>query len=676
MCDTKEQGRQVIEELVRKFEANATEYRSSSYNEAQLRIDFLNPLLRALGWDLDNQKKYPQHLREVVVEPTIEANEGKSFKKPDYAFHIGTEVKFFIEAKKPSVHVGVNQEAAFQTRQYGFSGNHTIAILSNFDYTIIYGTIDPPHPEDNARVAIREMYSSEELLTKFDEIYNTISRDAVYDGRFDQKYANDLPIEGHKQFDKYFLNQIELWRRELALDLINNNINLDSEEVNFFVQRILNRIIFLRICEDRELERYESLKDLSCRGGDYEDLKIMFTMAEQKYNSGIFDLLDDPTLDICISSNILISILKELYYPLSPYTFAVVRAEVLGEIYEQFVAQRIEIDQNRQVTFEVKPEIQLNGGIFPTPRYIIDNIVARTLKPLCDNKTPNDIASLKIADISVGSGAFLLSAFEYLKNWHIEWYICDGVENHRGERIYENGCGRWNLTLKEKRRILLNNLFGVDIDEQAIEVAQFGLLLKILEDESSSSVDAFCVYHGMGALPSLDQNVKRGNSLVDRSTLGRVIADPSIELLYKISPFNWEKEFRIIMDNGGFDAIIGNPPYIRIQKMVKYFPEEVKIYQSKESRYTCKKHSFDKYQLFVERSIDLLKNGGRLGYIIPHKFLISDAGECLRKIISNGKYLRELTHFGVLQVFPKSTTYTCLLFLEKESWHKIQSRAC
>ncbi|HKZ42289.1 MAG TPA: type I restriction endonuclease [Candidatus Hodarchaeales archaeon] len=471
--NNREEGREEVRRLIHSFQVNVAGYRrpGSLYYETSLRTDFLDPLLCALGWDVNNYKELPQDLREVVQETTIEVSENESSKKPDYAFRVGRQFRFFLEAKKPSVRVGEEKASAFQARRYGFSASHPICVLSNFDCTIIYRTIEPPDMDDDPRSGIIAKYSFKELITCFDDLYDSISREALYNGHFEKIFAADEQRLLYQQFDAYFLKQIELWRMVLASDISQRNMKIGANELNYFVQRILNRIIFLRICEDRNLERYESLKKLSM-GGTYEDLKSLFRKAEKRYNSGLFNLIEDPTLNIQVGNEALIKVLVDLYYPKSPYTFAVVGANVLGAIYEQFISKRIEIGSKRTVDLKEKPEVREGGGVFLTPRYVVEALVQRTLDPLVARKTAQDVAKLRIADICCGSGTFLLGVFEYLQSWYLDWYLKDGSEKH-SDRIYEVGGGNWRLMLQEKRRILLTNIFGVDIDEQAVEVTQF-----------------------------------------------------------------------------------------------------------------------------------------------------------------------------------------------------------
>lgn len=286
---------------------------------------------------------------------------------------------------------------------------------------------------------------------------------------------------------------------------------------------------------------------------------------------------------------------------------------------------------------------------------------------LISGKAPAELAPIHIADICCGSGVFLLAAYDHLLNYHLNWYLKDGFAKHSGKEIYEVGHGEWRLTLRRKRQILLNNVYGVDIDEQAVEVTRFSLLLKLIEDESNESIIGHISQYKERALPTLDDHIKCGNSLVDHRQFQKYDETPSDDLLELVNPFDWKDEFPEILKKGGFDAIIGNPPYIRIQKMVEYSHEEVKFYQSPASGYRCaESDNFDKYSLFIERAISLLNKKGMLGYIVPHKFFAIKSGQCLRKLLSQEKYLKEIVYFGVQQVFgKKSTTYTCILIATK-----------
>jgi type I restriction-modification system DNA methylase subunit len=665
--DPRDQGREVVTELVKKFSENRAEYMRATYNETLLRVDFLNPFLEALGWDVENRKGVPQHLREVVHEDivVIGDDDTSASKRPDYAFRLGTERIFFLEAKKPSVAIATSNTSAFQVRRYGWNARMPISILTNFDNLAIYDCSSRPLPTDNASVARIKVYRYTDYAEKFDEIYDQISREAVYSGRFDIIFSVDRLRAGTEPFDAFFLRQIERWRRSFAEDLIINNQTLNQDEINFLLQQLLNRIIFLRICEDRDLEKYETLKAVQ----SYQDLKKLFMSADQRYNAGLFNFIEDKlSLDIEISSDVLIQVFRELYFPESPYAFAVVEADVISEIYEIFLGKEVQIVSGERIKIVEKPEVVESSGIVSSPKYIVEAIVERTLGPVCQGKTPTELSHLRVADIACGSGTFLLAAYEYLLNYHLEWYLRDGAENHR-DRVYEGAGGSWYLTLYEKQRILLNNIYGVDLDRQAAEVSQFSLFLKVLENETAASVKAHLDTHKIRALPNLSENIQWGNSLVDPDTYEQFDPDiiTSSERFSKVAPFDWSQSFPHVMTEGGFDVIIGNPPYIRTQNMVKYSPQEVQYYKSQSSPYlTAKSDNFDKYALFIEKSLSLLKSSGSLGYIVPNKFFRTKAGASLRQLITSHRYLSEIVDFGVQQVFAgQTTTYTCILILRK-----------
>lgn len=664
---TRDEARNALANLVAKYAAGRDEYvkPSSAYSETEVRSDYLNPFLEILGWDVTNKRGLPQHLREVIQEASVDVDEGgiNARKKPDYAIRLAGMPKYFLEAKKPNVRVETSRSAAFQVRRYGWSAGLPISVLTNFDKLVIYDCRTLPNSDDEAHVARIRVYDHTEYVDNIDEIWSYLSRDAVCSGDFDSLFATAERPTGTQPFDAYFLTQIERWREDLARDLSSQNHDLDSAELNFLTQRLLNRIIFLRICEDRDLEDYERLKDITT----YEELKDLFLEADRRYNSGLFDFVEDKlSLDVSVGSQVLVSIFKELYYPDSPYTFSVVDAGVLGEIYERFLAREIQTTDGN-VTISFKPEVVASHGVVATPEYVVRRVVEQTIGPLCEGKSPDQLSNLRIADICCGSGSFLLAAYDYLLNYHREWYIHDGPDKHT-RRVVQGAGGEWHLVLAEKQRILSSCIFGVDIDEQAVEVTQFSLLLKVLEGESREAVETYLRTHNRGALPNLDSNIKHGNSLVDSRYFDfnpKTILSES--LIRKICPFDWREAYKQIMDEGGFSAIVGNPPYVRIQNMVRYSHQEVEYYRSDIASYTSvKSGNVDKYYLFIERALELLRPSGRMAFIVPHKFFTLKSGKNLRRLITNGRHIAHITHFGAQQVFPGRSTYTCILLLSKD----------
>lgn len=651
--------KQKLEVLVEKFQNNIKQYKNKDYNETEVRVDFVNPMFEILGWDVDNKKNLPQQYREVTHEAsvTVKENGKDKTKKPDYAFRFGSDVLFYLETKKPSVDIENDISPAFQTRRYGWSGNLRISVLSNFEYTYIYDCGVRPMEDDDTQVALIARYHYKEYVSKFDEIYKMLSKETVENGVFDSLYDNIVSPFKKEPFNEYFLKQITKWRFLLAKDIYDNN-DLDEDTLNICVQRILNRIIFLRICEDRDLEKYETIKNID----SIDELKIVFEEADKKYDSGLFEMLNED--DIYLSNEVLKEILIDLYYPNNSYDFSVVDPYVIGQIYELFLDESISIQDNN-IVLEKKPEVVDYQGAVNTPKNITDIIVENTLQNIINDLSALKIKKLKIADICCGSGNFLLSVYELLVDKTIEYYISNNLEDAINKGlIYKSFYdSNYQLDFKEKRDILVSCIYGVDIDPLAIEITKFSLLLKLLDNTSSDMLNKYQIETGNKILPNLDSNIKNGNSLV-----GKEYADfdsdyyIKFELLKKIKPFNWDEEFAGIK----FDAIVGNPPYIRVQNLVKYNREEYEFFKDETSKYKTGKSSLlDKYFLFIEKGYSLLKENGYLGFIIPNKFMVLKNADKLRSFLHETKSVSSIINFDTIQVFKGRSTYTCIIILNK-----------
>jgi len=659
----KEECLEQLKALISAFEKEYAIYKTPKYSEAQLRIDFLNPLLKTFGWDVDNEKLKTQFLRDVIQEESIDVEEEDSIakKNPDYTLRIQGTRKFFVEAKKVSIDLDKTNKPAFQTRRYGWNANLGISILTNFETLSVYDCRHKPNADDAVTVARYQSFHFSEFIKRFEELYQLLSFQSISSGFVDEYFS--VAQKETTTFDNFFLKQIESWRQSLANDVIANNGGFNNEDINFLIQRLLNRIVFLRICEDREIEKFETLKNIK----SYDKLKQLFISSDKKYNSGLFDFIEDSfSLKINLNSEILIGIFNELYYPQSPYDFSVVDPTILSQIYERYLGSKIAIVNERQISIVEEPEVAASSGVVPTPKLIVQSIVKETLTPLFEGKSLDQMQQLKLADICCGSGTFLISIYDFIFEKITLEFVAAGVND--SEIINQVFDGSYHLTLKAKHQILTSNIFGVDINPYAVEVSKFSLLLKLLEGENSGSIENYLAKHKQKVLPSLDDNIKCGNSLVDDSYFQfNPEAIDSNELLFKLKPFNWREEFDFLQQRNGFDAIVGNPPYVRIQNIVKFSAEEVKFFQSDISGYiVAEAETFDKYYLFIQRAINLLNENGVLGYIVPHKFFIVKGGKALRAFITSHSSLFKVVHFGVAQVFPNRSTYTAILILDKK----------
>ena len=663
---SKSQARARVEQLVRSFQQNEADYLGPGYNETQVRTDFITPLLEAFGWDVYNTRRRSLSLREVIEEPTVEVGTEKASKRPDYELRLARQRKMFVEAKRPSVRVDTHSPSAFQVRRYGYSASLPVSVLTNFRQLAIYDCQPVPSPSEAASAARIRILTYDSFLDSFDYLWEVLSRESVYSGEFDKKFTVGNTRRGSQQFDDLFLSQVRNWRERIARDIFTNSPDMTSDELTYAVQLFLTRLVFLRICEDREIEKYENLKDLGA-DATFDALMEELRRADVFYDSGIFRLIDDRQLRIRISDKALYAVISELYYPQSPYTFSVVETEVLGQVYEQFLGDVIQVsDGHIQVVGQ--PEVRESGGVFPTPRFIVDSIVERTVADRIRGVAPSQLDSFTTADVCCGSGTFLLATYETLLDHYLAWYVDNGPAVYDGRTIYQVAGGQWRLTFAERRKILLRHIRGVDVDPNAVEMTRFSLLLKLIEGETAESLRDFVQQNRSPALPSLDSTILSGNSLISRQEWSTAMGDMPSDVAVRINPITWDIAFPSEMQRGGFDVIVGNPPYIRIQNMAVYSPDEVKFFQHRSSPYsTGRQDNFDKYALFIERVLTLLKSSGRLGLIVPHKFMTIQSGRTLRRLITEQRVLEQVVHFGVKQVFGSGTSnYTCILIMNRD----------
>lgn len=649
---------QQLEKLVSKYELNKKLYERQSYNETELRIEFLNPLFKLLGWDVDNDQGRPAYAREVRHEASVLVDEGdaKRNKKPDYLFQLGSKKCFYLEAKKPSVDIVDQASPAFQTRRYGWSGNLGISVLSNFKDLIIYDCSLRPQEGDAPNVGRIIRFNYTEYVDRFEEIKSWLSREAVITGTFDSKVSRASIEFESEPFDKYFLEQIRSWRILISEDISSSPLVSSDEALNSYVQRILNRILFLRICEDKELERYKELKEINSS----RDLLELFKKADSRYDSGLFEMVsnDEPMP----SKQALMKILNDLYYPQSSYDFNVIDTFVMSQIYDLFLCEEV-VRSDGKLQIVTKPDLAESEGAVCTPRNVSDLIVDKVFDRLAQDSLIRKGKSPRIADICCGSGVFLISAFERLCNDRLI-ELCTDVENAlaNGDIILDSNA--YKLSFKERRNLLQDSIFGVDIDPAAVEVCRFNLLVKLLEDSNPEEIEDYTLRTGQTVLPNLDNNIVVGNSLVDGTFYSYMPeAYSDFDIINKVKPFDWDTKFPT-----KFDAIVGNPPYIRVQNLVQHSPEEYGYMKSSLSPYVTASEGLpDKYQLFIERALSLLTENGCLGYIVPNKFMTIQGGRTLRTLLATSKAIKEIIDFGSEQVFSGRLTYTCILILGKDS---------
>lgn len=668
-------------ELVQRFERNREQYLAPAYNETQVRREFIDPLFVALGWDVDNTAGYAQQYKDVVHEDAIKI--GLDSRAPDYSFRVGGVRKFFVEAKKPAVNLKDDPAPAYQLRRYAWSAKLPLSLLTDFQELAVYDCrVRPAHTDKSS--AARTLYvPCEDYEERWEEIASVFSKEAILQGSFDRYAESTKAKKGTAEVDTAFLSEIELWRDALAHNIALRNPSLSQRELNYAVQATIDRIVFLRICEDRGIEPYGRLRGLANGGDIYGRLKQLFWEADSRYNSGLFhfedekgraDAPDRVTPGLAIDDKPLKDILRRLYYPESPYEFSVLPADILGQVYEQFLGRVIRLTAGHRAVVEDKPEVKKAGGVYYTPTFIVDYIVEHTVGRLLEGRTPEQAAELRILDPACGSGSFLLGTYQYLLDWHLRAYA-EHPEKHRKELV-QGRAGEWQLTTTEKKRVLLTSIYGVDIDAQSVETTKLSLLLKVLEGETAETIESQLSFLHERALPDLAANIKCGNSLIrpdfyDEAQLG--LAGLDDEERYRLNAFDWEEEFPAILgraapdERRGFDAVLGNPPY-----GADYDDRQKQYFKC---HFVYRKGKPETYIFFMERAVDLLRHGGFLGQIIPNAWLTNHYGSQLRRYLLECCQFMEMVDLEPIRVFRAATVDTVIAVAQRvgsvESGHEV-----
>ncbi len=677
------QSFKLVKKLVADFKANENYYLSPKYQEREVRTDYINKFFIALGWDVTHEQQKNPYEQEVKEEKSVQVKSSK--KRADYAFYLApnfNDPKFVVEAKQPFQKLH-NQDDYFQTIRYGWHKNIPFAILTDFEeFHILDCRFSPDINTALTRYYKKFHYSQYVDEEKFAEIYYLFSREAVENNSL-EKEAEKLPKPARKsvqkglfateQFqaiDEAFLVEIDYMREKLAKVLKKNDFDLNSEELTEATQRIIDRLVFIRFLEDKLIEPEHYVHAFGDKGTAWSDFILLCKRLDAKYNGIVFrrHFIDNENFKGPIDSEFQ-NICQEICHLNSRFLFNEIPIHILGSIYERFLGKIVNATKKFVKVID-KPEVRKAGGVFYTPKYIVDYIVHNTVGKLIEGKTPSDISKLHFADIACGSGSFLISTFDCLLEYHKKYY-----QNHPKEAD-RDGCiskeGIKVLSIKQKQNILLKNIYGVDIDAQAVEVTQLSLFLKLLEDETTATANDMQVFFHQKILPDMSKNIVCGNSLIGSDILNNQNPLPFRDKVKKLTddeenqkPLNFTTTFPQIMQLGGFDAIVGNPPYVDSEEMVK---SNLFLRRYCARIYETAKGNWDMYCIFVEKSISILKNDGLFGYIIPNKFISSPYGFYLKLFCS--KYIiKELVDYSSVPVFVSNgvriNVYPVLLIIQK-----------
>jgi type I restriction-modification system DNA methylase subunit len=666
-----------VQQLVSRFYKNERQYLSSSYSEAQARQDFVDKFWIALGWDVHHDLQTNPYEQEVKVEHSVglsEARRSAARKRADYAFLAPNfrDVRFYVEAKRPSAQIDT-PDSYFQTIRYGWNSKTPLAILTNFQELRVLDCRYKPDIHTALQSVIRKSHCFDCTdEQKFKEIYYLLSRQAVNNGSIERFVENQLKATGrvqqkklfndaHLEIDESFLQELDKYREELAKMFKRENLHLTSEELTEATQRTLDRLVFLRFLEDKLIEPESLVEKLGDKVAAWKDFVSMSRKLNTIYNGIIFKahpLIDNPSFNV--DERTFVDICNNLAHVHSPYDFNTIPIHILGSIYERFLGKVI-VATDKQADVKEKPEVRKAGGVYYTPEYVVRYIVANTVGKLIEGKPLDEVRQMRFADIACGSGSFLLGVYDLLLRHYTAYYNKNKRTRAEGikAKCREHDDGTLHLSLWQRREILLNHIYGVDIDAQAVEVAQLSLYLKMLEDETTASAKSYQLELREALLPSLNKNIICGNSLIEWDILEGKLFETGEER--KLNPMSFESAFPQIMKAGGFDAIVGNPPW-----GATLTEEELEYLRNKYRDIIVR--MIDSFMYFVRCGSNLVKSNGSFGMILPDVVLYQKDNWKLREFLTSNFNLKNLLNMG--DVFERVTRPASILIFEKSCSQK------
>lgn len=642
--------KQKLEVLINKYKSFIKSADKSKISEETVRM-WINEFLEILGWDVKNTNYILQEnsFKNKEIKQRLEQI-GSKHKKPDYTIVNGENIKTFIDAKKIDIDIFKDKDVAFQIRSYGWSAKVPCAFVTNFEQLVIYDCSFIPDISQSADVGTIKL-SIDNYLDNFDKINEYLNFKNVISNHLNEIYKIER-TEGSKSLDTNFMKDLSEFRLEIAQNLYKNNkdLILSNAQLNYYTQVILDRIIFIRICESKGIEKIEKLKDFM-----KEDFWKLFKEScymdfYNHYDGAMFDNTDVIMKKLIIDNEVFEKFISKLYYPY-PYKFDVMPVKVIANIYEEFLSKQLIIDNNNIVEKLKSEYVKLKGAIY-TPEYIVDRICKETIN-IENSKSIDDILSIKILDPACGSGVFLISCFELLAK-KIEEFTEDFVLDSNGRK---------SLNTNIRRKIITNCLYGIDSDEAAVEVTKMSLALKVIDFRETEYLNELGAF-GSKILRDIQRNIKLGNTLVETDI------QINTDEIDEIKPLNIrEKAFKDIFDiNDGFDYIVGNPPYVE----TKYYKEASPLmHKYLSEKYYSFEGKADLAVLFIERGMQLLNSKGKLGFVVQKRWFKTEYGKKIRSVIEENKNLSKIIDFSSTDIFEGRTTYVAIIVLTKKENKKI-----
>lgn len=666
--DRKNPAKNKLAELLNEFNNLNQQGSLSGQAEATART-WVERFLKIFNWHSSDPQQVRQEYRIQGRAARRLKAEGTSHNRPDYCLISNGQRILFIDVKKFAANIKEDSSISYQVRCYGWSEGFKVSYAFNFEELAIYDCRIRPKDDDDADIAQVHYLQQAQYIEQFDLLWDFFSKEEIDEGSLSRRLPDDERPKGSKTFDEDFEEKLSEWRKEIAKSILRYGKERAAALISAASQRILDRIIFLRICEEFGFEELGSLLEM---GQNEDGFWPLFLEEHTKRYCKVYDGIlfpaqdeDDPTgVDAHLRSwwlkgRIFREIAETLYSP-NPYRFDVVPIELLGGIYERYLGKRLRVVGN-EVTDEYKPEYQRTKGAIYTPQWVVQRVVEKALSPLTRGKTPDELLRLRILDPACGSGSFILGVYDYLEKLILSWFAKHPQDRRKAHFIAETDDGIW-LSPEVAREIINNCIYGVDIDAEAVEVSRMSLSLRYLERTVALSGEPHLLLKGIGL------NIRHGNSLVGPDIIGLGIETDDI--ISEVMPFDWrnkKKGFYDVMEAGGFDAVVGNPPYIEVKRYKEWMPSQYKYLKESGVYETTAQGKTDVSVPFMEQGLKLLNENGRLGFIIQNRFFKTDYGDVVRSWLIRNKALAEVEDFRDIQVFEGRTTYTAIVILQKNT---------
>lgn len=621
-------------------------------SEATMRA-WIDEFLSLFGWDVQNTQ-------QVLTEHTLNRTErarlneiGSTNIRPDYTLVNGRVKLAFVDAKSLDVNIENDKSVAFQIRSYGWSIGAPFSVVTNFEQLAIYDCSVMPDVDDDASFARPYLLRYDQYVEKAETLEAFLDRGNIISGH------TIFVHEKGDALDEKFSAMLGEVRKDLAKAILLHNNIRSTVALSYYVQTIINRILFIRVCESRDLEQEGLLKQFASQG--FWDSFKASSYAEfyDRYDGPMFRRIQ-PLQSLRIDNDVFENLLNHLYYP-SPYRFDVIPLKTLSDIYDLFLGYELVVE-NGNVTNALRSEFQKSNGAVTTPTHIVDRVIDCTISDTTlRNLSTLELLDLKIADIACGSGVFLIGAFEQLVN-EVERRI------NLGEEIASEYVvcidNRNVLTLEGRRAILNRCIYGVDINPEAVEVAKMSLSLKLIDNYLPSEFESVGIL-GSQILKGVGENIRCGNSLVgeDIQTFAPSILEDAVQL-QATNAFDWQTAFPEVFERGGFDYVVGNPPYVEVKNYNVSLPY-MAVYIKRMYR-SSRNGKIDLAVPFIEKGVSLLNEHGRLGYIVQKRFFKAEYGKGIRKLLTSRHLLNGIYDYEETNLFANRITYVAILVCDRQ----------